>query len=43
MKQQFSTPEGRAGTESQAEPLEKNDRKVADENKRADPRCALAI
>ncbi len=43
MKQQFSTPEGQAGTESQAEPLEKNDRKVADENKRADPRCALAI
>lgn len=43
MKQQFSTHEGQAGTESQAEPLEKNERKVADENKRIDPRCALAI
>ena len=43
MKQQFSRPEGQTGTESRAEPLEKNDRKAADENKRIDPRCALAI
>jgi hypothetical protein len=43
MKQPFSRPEAQAGTESQAEPMEKNHRKVADANKRIDPRCALAI
>jgi hypothetical protein len=43
MKQQFSTPEGQAETDSRAEPLEKNDRKLADENRRNDPRCALKI
>lgn len=43
MKQQISRPEGQAGTESQAEPLQETDRKVTGENKRTDPRCALAI
>lgn len=43
MKQQFSTIAGQPGTESRAEPLEKNDGDIDGENKRTDPRCALAI